>query len=271
MRTGISTASLFSRKNNEEALPLLDAMGVRTAEVFLTSFSEYDGKFGELLASRKGKVNVHSVHVLNTQFEPQLFSDHSRVKGDAFSWLGKAMETARALGAEYYTFHGIARIKRAARSGANDRPAAWGKSLEEISAFCKNYGVCLCLENVEWAIYNRPGVFRSLLKTCRGLCAVLDIKQARISAYPYPMYIRETAGRLKHVHVSDIDENGKICLPGKGRFDFTELLKRLDGAGFSGPLLIEVYKDDYCKEGELKASLDYLDELLYKYSFADRE
>ena len=99
MRTGISTASLFSRKNNEEALPLLDAMGVRTAEVFLTSFSEYDGKFGELLASRKGKVNVHSVHVLNTQFEPQLFSDHSRVKGDAFSWLGKAMETARALGA----------------------------------------------------------------------------------------------------------------------------------------------------------------------------
>ena len=109
------------------------------------------------------------------------------------------------------------------------------------------------------------------MKTCRGLCAVLDIKQARISAYPYPMYIRETAGRLKHVHVSDIDENGKICLPGKGRFDFPELLKRLDGAGFSGPLLIEVYKDDYCKEGELKASLDYLDELLYKYSFADRE
>ena len=45
MRTGISTASLFSRKNNEEALPFLDAMGVRTAEVFLTSFSEYDGKF----------------------------------------------------------------------------------------------------------------------------------------------------------------------------------------------------------------------------------
>ena len=70
---------------------------------------------------------------------------------------------------------------------------------------------------------------------------------------------------------TDLELNGKICLPGKGRFDFPELLKRLDGAGFSGPLLIEVYKDDYCKEGELKASLDYLDELLYKYSFADRE
>ena len=50
MRTGVSTASLFMRENNEEALPLLDALGVRTAEVFLTSFSEYDRNFGELLA-----------------------------------------------------------------------------------------------------------------------------------------------------------------------------------------------------------------------------
>jgi hypothetical protein len=38
MQVGISTASLFMRRNNEEALPLLDRLGVQTAEVFLTSY-----------------------------------------------------------------------------------------------------------------------------------------------------------------------------------------------------------------------------------------
>ena len=84
MKVGISTASLFSRKNNEEALPLFDALGVGTAEVFLTSFSEYDKAFGKLLNARRGGVEIHSVHVLNTQFEPQLFNSNPRVCGDAF-------------------------------------------------------------------------------------------------------------------------------------------------------------------------------------------
>ena len=89
MKVGISTASLFSRKNNEEALPLFDALGVGTAEVFLTSFSEYDKAFGKLLNARRGGVEIHSVHVLNTQFEPQLFNSNPRVCGDAFYWLGR--------------------------------------------------------------------------------------------------------------------------------------------------------------------------------------
>ena len=38
MKIGVSTASLFSRKNNEDALPYLNELGVEYAEVFLTSF-----------------------------------------------------------------------------------------------------------------------------------------------------------------------------------------------------------------------------------------
>lgn len=83
------------------------------------------------------------------------------------------------------------------------------------------------------------------------------------------MYIKDMEGGIAHAHLSDVDENGRICLPGKGIFDFAELLKRLNGAGFNGPLIIEVYKDDFFREEELKQACDYLDELLYKYSFAD--
>lgn len=269
MRTGVSTASLFLRKNNEDALPLLDGLGVKTTEVFLTSFSEYDRAFGELLAQKKGGVRVHSVHVLTTHFEPQLMAAHPRVKEDAYFWLKRAMEAGRALGAEYYTFHGLARIKRASRSGKGDRFDVWGGALKELSDCCLSYGIGLSLENVEWAVYNRPGVFRALAESCPALSGVLDIKQARISEYPYAMYLKEMEGKISHVHISDVNEKGKICLPGKGIFDFPELLKRLNGAGFDGPLLIEVYKDDYSEEKELKQACEYMDELLYKYSFDD--
>ena len=265
MRVGVSTASLFMRKNNEDALPLLNDLGVKTAEVFLTSFSEYGYPFAELLKERKGALEINSVHVLNTEFEPQLFSAHPRVKADAYAWLDKVMQSANALGAPQYTFHGTARVKRASRSGENDDFSAMIKGFAELEATCRKSGVTLCLENVEWATYNRPGVFQKLATEIVGLRGVLDIKQARISGYPYEEYLNEMGERIAYVHVSDVNEQGKLCLPGKGVFDFPTLIKRLKDVGFDGAFLIEVYNKDYENEQELRSSCDYLEELLHKY------
>lgn len=248
---------------NEDAIAFLSESGITDAEVFLTSFCEYDESFGELIAERKGQVRVHSVHVLNTQFEPQLFSENERTKNDAFFWLGKAMAAAQAFGAKHYTFHGTARYKKAARSGAGDDFSKMAEGIEEISAFCDKFGVSLCLENVEWATCNRPQVVFEMAERIPELSFVLDIKQARISEHPYEEYLSKMK-KISHVHVSDIDENGKICLPGKGMFDFSLLLKRLADVGFDGPMFIEVYKNDYGDPRELRESADYLNELIDK-------
>ena len=72
------------------------------------------------------------------------------------------------------------------------------------------------------------------------------------------------SNRLAYAHVSDIDEHGKICLPGKGNFDFDTLVKQLKAVGFDGALIVEVYTDNYGDPVELKDSCDYLDEILYK-------
>ena len=72
MKVGVSTASLFSRKNNEDALPYLNELGVEYAEVFLTSFSEYGEPFGKVVAKAGEGLELFSAHVLNTQYEPQL-------------------------------------------------------------------------------------------------------------------------------------------------------------------------------------------------------
>ena len=264
MKTGVSTASLFLRENNEDALPLLEKLGVKTVEVFLTSFSEYGYPFAELLKERKGNLCVNSVHDLNTEFEPQLFNAHPRVKEDAYGWLEKVLQSANALGAPYYTFHGTARMKRAAREPGADNFSKMIAGFEELLDFCLVHGTHLCLENVEWATYNRPGVFSTLARDLPELRGVLDIKQARISEYPYEEYLREMGSRLAYAHVSDINEKGRICLPGKGTFDFDTMVKRLQDVGFDGALLVEVYTGDYQNAEELIDACDFLDEILYK-------
>ena len=47
-------------------------------------------------------------------------------------------------------------------------------------------------------------------------------------------------------------------------FDFSELVSRLKDVNFNGALLIEVYKNDYMHERELKTACDYINEILYK-------
>ena len=103
-------------------------------------------------------------------------------------------------------------------------------------------------------------------KRVPDLKGVLDIKQARISGQPYERYLDEMGGDIAYVHLSDVRENGKMCLPGQGVFDFETLIKRLQDVGFDGALLIEAYKDDYIEISELKTACDYVNEILYKLS-----
>ncbi len=262
MRAGISTASLFLRRDNEEALPLFQTLGVDCAEVFLTSFYQYKREYGEFLALKKGNISVNSVHDLTSQFEPQLFNRHQGVRADAYAILDEVLTVANLLGAPYYSFHGLTRAKKGAREGGNDDFPKLIKDFAELTEFCSARGVRLCLENVEWSTYNRPGVFSKLAREIPALEGVLDIKQARISGYPYQAYLEEMGERLAYVHILDVDREGKNCLPGRGCFDFKELVVRLKDVGFDGALLIEAYAGDYQDEGELKEAYEYVRSLI---------
>ncbi len=258
MKAGISTASLFLRRDNEEALPLFQELGVDCAEVFLTSFFQYKRSYGELLAEKRGDISVNSVHDLTSQFEPQLFNRHEGVRADAYAILGEVLTVAKLLKAPYYTFHGITRAKKGARTGERDDFAQMVKDFQELTAFCSSYGVQLCLENVEWSTYNRVGVFSKLAKEIPTLKGVLDIKQARLSDDPYEKYLEEMGDRLAYVHILDVDEKGNNCLPGRGVFDFKTLIRRLKDVGFDGALIIEAYAGDYQTEEDLKNSYEYV-------------
>ena len=112
MQTGISTASLFGRYYTEDAVKKLNQLKIETTEIFLESYSEYTKKFGKKLKKMKGDINVHSIHTLTTQFEPQLYSLNDRARAESFKLLEGTVSAGKEVGAKYYTFHGVARIKR---------------------------------------------------------------------------------------------------------------------------------------------------------------
>ena len=258
MEIGISTASLFKRQFNEDAVSTLDKLDARVCEVFLGTYSEYNEDFAKLLKERKGGLTVHSIHTLNTHFEPQLFSQSERALKDAYDIFDNCLKVANILNAKCYTLHGIARFKKNILYNEYEKIA---KMMGKVKDFAFERGVELCLENVEWAYYNHVGFYKEISKYLSGLKTCLDVKQARISGDSYKDYIEEMGSSIKTVHLSDVDENGKICLPGKGLFDFEDLFKRLNGVGFNGDMLIEVYSGDYGEISEFTESLDYLREL----------
>ena len=260
MQIGISTASLFPRYATEDALTQIRRLGADCAEVFFSTFYEYRPEFSKTLTESAKTLPVNSVHVNSVNFEGNFFNPTRRVRGDGMYWLDQLCRSAQLLGCKNYTFHGFHRI--AGNGEENfDRIAGY---LSEAVNFAHSYGVSLCLENVFWSLYNRPGIFCELKKRIPSLQGVFDIKQARRSHYPYQAYLRDMSGSIAYVHLSDVDENGNIRLPGEGIYDFSEIFKALKDEGFGGNALIEVYGGNFEQEQQLTRSLEYLREQAYK-------
>lgn len=256
MEIGISTATLFGRLYNEDALPYLQEIDARVCEVFLETFCEYTADYANLLKRNLGNLKVHSVHTLNTHFEPQLFSSNERALEDAFKIFENCLKACNILGASCYTMHGKARLKK---GSVFTNYKDLGSYLNQICAVAKKYSVDLTLENVEWACYGVPGFFSEVKKYAPDLKSCLDVKQARISGFDYKAYIEDMGDSIKTVHLSDVDEFGRIAIPSeKGCFDFEELFKILNYNGFNGNCLIEIYKENFKDASDLKNSLDYL-------------
>lgn len=261
MKTGISTASYFLRELNEDAVKLISKTNAQVCEVFLASYSEYNQEFANKVLKSKGDLEVHSIHSVTTQFEPQLYSDHPRAKKDAFSLLDGFLAAGKTLGAKYYTFHGVTRLKK---SESVTDFAVYGKKTREIMESCQKYNITLSYENVHWAYYSYPSFFKQLKDYCPQLKGTLDIKQAMQSGFNYRDYLDDMAGEIVTVHLSDYDNSGKTMLPGRGSFDFLDLFRQLKDVGFDGAAIIEVYKNDYGNYDEIKNSLDYINEIKYR-------
>jgi sugar phosphate isomerase/epimerase len=243
-------------------LPVIEKIGAKTCEVFLSTFSEYTPSYVETVAKNKGDIQVYSIHTLNQQFEPELFNPVKKTREDCEFFFKQAAYGAKVLGAKYYTFHGPGRIKRIPY---NIDFASFGARLAQLDEMLQEYGggCRLTYENVHWAFFNYPEFF-TLLRRQVEIKACLDIKQAMQSKISYFDYLDAIGADLANVHLCDFYDDGSLCLPGRGSVDFVQLFRRLGEAGYSGPLMIEVYANNFKEYSEIKECFDYLTDCLYR-------
>lgn len=255
MKVGISTASFFLKSQTEDTINLLNAMGVEVSEIFLTTFREYRKEFVNLLLERKGKLDIHSIHTLNLQYEGDLFNAASRTREDCEYFFRQAAEAAGALGAKYYTFHGPPMLKR---TPYNINYEWMGKRIKELNDVMHEYSSAeIAYENVHWTFFNSPE-FYLRLKEYVDVKATLDIKQAMQSKIAVEEYIKVMGKDLVNVHLCDYHPDGSLALPGKGSVDFVDLFRKLIEIGYNGPLIMELYAKNYDNFDEVKQSYEYL-------------
>ena len=262
MKIGVSTATYFSRMYTEETLVPIAKLGAEVCEVFFEARSEYTQEFGNTLntqlelARKYSPLQVHSVHALTNQFEPELFSVNDRAYVDALDTFERVLSVGRQIGAKHYTFHGAAMLKKAVKYNFDFQRIS--SRVDILIDKASEYGIDFCYENVHWTYFSTPDYFAKLKQLCPRLSCTLDIKQAMQSGIDYTKYLEVMKDRLSTVHLCDYSKDGKLAIPGRGDFDFVTFFKRLYDSGYDGVCLMEVYAKDYKDDSDLKDSYEYL-------------
>lgn len=259
MEVGLSTASFYPDALTEQAIPLIKELGIKKAEIFLESFSEYEEDFCLMVKDKLDQCGItpYSVHVLGTQYEPQLFAITERQRRDAREVFLRVLKGAKIIGAQAYVFHGPpVRV--------NTKPKLdyqrIGEIATELSETAGEYGVKFTWENVFWCWYSFPEFVPRIMEYVRSdnLYFTLDIKQAMKSNEDPIVFLRGMGERVANVHVCDFDVHGNLYLPGQGSFNFNSLYQELYSIGYQGPIIMEVYRNNYGHYREMLKSLNFL-------------
>src|SRR5690554_2511450 len=160
MEVGISTASFFTKEATENTFQIIENLDIRTCEVFLTTFMEYEKDYVINLKKRKGQLDIYSVHTLNVQFEPELFNPVKRTREDSEIIFKKVALATDILDAKYYTFHGPTRMKRTPYTIDFEKI---GKRIDQLNEMLSDISRArIAYENVHWTFFNSPDYFLQL-------------------------------------------------------------------------------------------------------------
>lgn len=261
MKLGISTASFFNRVQTESCFDILRQMRVDTTEVFLNTYSEYEKPFIDALISRRGTINVHSIHALGLQFEPQLFNSNARVRQDAENIFRKVCYAGFLLGAKYYTFHGQIRLKN--REYEIDFTKLCDR-LNQLTEMAQSYGIKLSYENVHWAYGNNPEFFEKVLSACPNLYATLDVKQALQGGIEPIKFLQVMKERISTFHFCDVTRGSNTALPGQGKFNFEKFFRQIEKYQVSAQAFMEVYSSDYKDMNDIYLAYEFLTNAMAK-------
>lgn len=257
-KLGVSSACFYPLET-EKAFDNVCEIGCGYAELFLCSPSELEDGFINQIkekADRSG-IGILSVHPFSSFMENTfLFSPYKRRFDDSFPLYRKYFEICRTLGSDILVMHG-------AKDVCSLTDEEYCERFYKLLCLGKEYGVSLCQENV---VHHR-GESIEYLKKMSSLIGedfgiTLDIKQARRAGTDEHKLIDELFPYIKHIHISDCNDVRDCIPPGTGNYDFFRLFSELDKKGYSGGIIIELYRNSYEKYSDVSASYKTLNFML---------
>ena len=116
-------------------------------------------------------------------------------------------------------------------------------------------GIQIAWENVSWCQLTTPERVIEMKKWLPDIGFTLDIKQAMRAGCEPVEFIGAMGSQLVNVHICDWHENGALCLPGEGNFDFDAFMLALKREGYDGPIIVEPYLALIHSDEKLRQSL----------------
>lgn len=254
MKTGVSTACLYPLEP-ERSLDLLLQLGYRRFEVFPNCMEELSPAYLRDLKSRADAYGAEfvSLHPFTSAMESSLlFGDYPRRTREAFDFYRRYMAAAAYLGAKYVVIHG-----QPQGHGKLPDEGYWQR-FGELYRIGYEEGAFPAQENVRQHRGAAPAFIAGMRQYLGEDCAfVLDVKQCRMAGVEIGDMARAMGPRLLHVHLSDGAPGRPCLLPGAGEMELTPFRRLLEGLGFGGVVVTEVYRDSFSQVKELGNSLSY--------------
>ena len=241
MNVGASTSNLYPMLT-EDALACLLKMEFRNIEVFINTESEAEPAFSRSLRrqAETAGANIRSLHPYISGTEPYLlFSAYERRFHDGLKIYEKIFQSANEMGASLVVMHGDK------VNGVLPVAESIGR-YEILFDLGQQYGVTLAQENV-FRFRSSDNAYLRSMRDQLGDKAhfVLDFKQCVRCGHTVEEVMDAMGDAIVHVHVSDQDEKHDCLLPGPGRLDYAALFRRLKTYGFSGTLMLELYRCNF--------------------------
>lgn len=260
MQCGISSACLYPCET-KDALAQIARLQAGPVEIFLNTFRELDEDYLAGLARtvRAAGCRVTSLHPFTCALEPFLFfTEYQNRFEDGVALYRRYFHACQLLGAPLLVLHGDSRAKPGDMKVYARRFAALARVARE------DYGITLAQENVDRCRCGLPENVRLLRDYTDDTAAfVLDLKQARRAGQdPFALLEAMDPRNVRHLHLSDADDQRTSLPPGEGTFDFARLYRTLRQAGNHCDGVVELYRADFTDLHQLADSAGRINRLI---------
>lgn len=239
MQAGISTACFYPRLT-EESMHLLAAHGIPCCEIFVNTLSEIEPEYVKELRriADSGGTQIVSLHPFTSAFEPfMLFTNYERRFRDAVEWHKHYFDAMNLLGARIFVLHGDRRESPLPDEAYYERFAA----LRDLG---KQYGITVAQENVGRCKSHSLDFLENMARYLDGdLHLVYDNKQARRSQVDELAFLERLGRHICHVHISDATDSCDCTAIRPDSVHIAPVIQTLRAIGYTGAVLVELYRD----------------------------